>query len=182
MLYTKWQKWLLKNLDRVINKNYYPTSKTKRSNFRHRPIGLGVQGLADVFFKLKLPYENQEAKLLNKNIFETIYHAAIEASIEIAKEDGAYETFEGSPISMGNFQFNMWNAKPSSRYDWDKLRADIKKYGIRNSLVTSLMPTASTAQILGNTEAFEIQTSNIYKRQTLSGEFMLVNKYLIKEC
>ncbi len=170
-----------KNLDRVINKNYYPTSKTKRSNFRHRPIGLGVQGLADVFFKLKLPYENQEAKLLNKNIFETIYHAAIEASIEIAKEDGAYETFEGSPISMGNFQFNMWNAKPSSRYDWDKLRADIKKYGIRNSLVTSLMPTASTAQILGNTEAFEIQTSNIYKRQTLSGEFMLVNKYLIKE-
>ena len=174
-------KIVTKNLDRIIDKNYYPTGKTRLSNFKHRPIGVGVQGLADVFFKLNLPYESEEARKLNTDIFETIYHAGIEASMEIAKQNGAYESFEGSPISLGEFQFDMWGVKPSPRYDWDKLRDDIKKHGVRNSLITSLMPTASTAQILGNTEAFEIQTSNIYKRQTLSGEFVLINKYLVKD-
>ncbi|BAV94280.1 ribonucleoside-diphosphate reductase subunit alpha [Ichthyobacterium seriolicida] len=174
-------KVVTKNLDKIIDKNFYPTEKTYRSNNNNRPIGVGVQGLADVFFKLRLPYDSQEARALNKEIFETIYHAGMEASMEISREKGPYRNFEGSPISQGIFQFQMWGVEPSKRYDWDKLRKDIKEYGVRNSLITSLMPTASTAQILGNTEAFEIQTSNIYKRQTLSGEFLMVNKYLIRE-
>ncbi len=170
-----------KNLDEVIDINFYPTDKTERSNNKHRPIGLGIQGLADVYFKLGIAYESEEAKEINKLIFETIYFGALEASCEIAKEKGSYETFKNSPISEGKFQFDLWNVKPSSKWDWDTLRAKIKKHGIRNSLTTACMPTASTGIILGNTETFQIQTSNIYKRQTLSGEFLLVNRYLVNE-
>ena len=170
-----------KNLDRVIDINYYPTNKTNKSNKKHRPIGLGVQGLADVFFMLGIAYESEKAKKLNKQIFETIYFGAMEASMELAKEKGTYSSFEGSPISEGKFQFNMWDVKPSDLWDWNKLKEKIKKYGVRNSLTTACMPTASTGIILGNTETFQIQTSNIYKRQTLSGEFLLVNRHLVEE-
>ena len=170
-----------KNLDEVIDINFYPTDKTERSNNKHRPIGLGIQGLADVYFKLGIAYESEEAKEINKLIFETIYFGALEASCELAKEKGAYETFKNSPISEGKFQFDLWNVNPSSKWDWDSLRAKIKEHGVRNSLTTACMPTASTGIILGNTETFQIQTSNIYKRQTLSGEFLLVNRYLVNE-
>ena len=170
-----------KNLDEVIDINFYPTNKTKTSNSKHRPIGLGIQGLADVFFKLGIAYDSEKAKEINKQIFETIYFGALEASCELAKEKGSYETFENSPISQGKFQFDLWGVKPSSNWDWEKLKSKIKKYGVRNSLTTACMPTASTGIILGNTETFQIQTSNIYKRQTLSGEFLLVNRYLVKE-
>ncbi len=170
-----------KNLDEVIDINFYPTNKTERSNSKHRPIGLGIQGLADVYFKLGIGYESEEAKEINKLIFETIYFGALEASCELAQEKGAYETFKNSPISEGKFQFDLWNVTPSSKWDWDTLRAKIKKNGVRNSLTTACMPTASTGIILGNTETFQIQTSNIYKRQTLSGEFLLVNRYLVNE-
>ena len=169
------------NLDRVIDVNYYPTEKTKRSNTRHRPIGLGIQGLADVFFKMNIPYDSEKAQEINKKIFETIYFGATEASMELAKEKGPYSTYEGSPISQGKFQFDMWDKKPSGMWNWDSLREKIKMYGVRNSLTTASMPTASTGIILGNTETFQVQTSNIYKRQTLSGEFLLVNKYLVEE-
>ena len=148
---------------------------------RHRPIGLGVQGLADAFMLLGLPFESDMAKMLNKNIFETIYYAALVASNEVAKEHGAYETFKGSPLSKGIFQFDMWNVQPSDRYDWDALRAEIKKTGVRNSLLLAPMPTASTSQILGNNECFEPYTSNIYNRRVLSGEFVVVNKHLLKD-
>ena len=169
-----------KNLDEVIDINFYPTDKTETSNSKHRPIGLGIQGLADVFFELEIAYDSEEAKDINKLIFETIYFGALEASHELAKEKGAYSTFEGSPLSQGKFQFDMWDTSPSDMWDWATLREKIKKDGVRNSLTTACMPTASTGIILGNTETFQIQTSNIYKRQTLSGEFLLVNRHLVK--
>ncbi|WP_070965774.1 ribonucleoside-diphosphate reductase subunit alpha [Vibrio sonorensis] len=171
----------IKNLDRVIDVNYHPTDKIEKSNHAHRPIGLGVQGLADVFFKLKLPYDSAKAGEINRDIAETMYHAALESSCEIAKSKGCYESYDGSPLSQGKFQFDLWGEKPSSRWDWDTLKQNIAENGVRNSLLIAQMPTASTAQILGNTEAFEAQTSNIYKRQTLSGEFILVNRYLVEE-
>jgi len=169
------------NLNKVIDINFYPTSKTKTSNKRHRPIGIGVQGLADAFALMNLPFNSDEAKEINKNIFETIYHAALESSMEIAIEDGSYETFEGSPASKGILQFDMWDVKPSNRYSWSSLKQKIKKYGLRNSLLVAPMPTASTSQILGNNECFEPFTSNIYVRRTLAGEFIMINKYLIRE-
>jgi ribonucleotide reductase alpha subunit len=220
---------ITRNLNRVIDINYYPTTKTRVSNLRHRPIGIGVQGLADVFFMLDLAFQSEEARVINRLIFETIYHAALTESNEMAKERaiyfaanptivatqaddaaldistdtkylltceeydklckhsdtdllGAYSSFIGSPTSEGIFQFDMWNVEPTpGRYDWDHLRKQVKQYGVRNSLLLSPMPTASTSQILGNNECFEPITSNIYMRRTLAGEFIMVNKYLMKE-
>ena len=172
---------ITRNLNKIIDNNYYPLEETRRSNLRHRPIGIGVQGLADVFMLLGLPFESDMAKLLNKNIFETIYYAAMVASKEIAKKEGAYETFAGSPLSEGKFQFDLWNVTPSDRYDWEALRAEVKEFGVRNSLLLAPMPTASTSQILGNNECFEPYTSNIYNRRVLSGEFVVVNKHLLKD-
>ena len=170
-----------KNLDQVIDINFYPTNKTDTSNNLHRPIGLGIQGLSDVFFKLSIPHDGEEAGKINKLIFETIYFGALEASMELAKEKGPYSSFKGSPLSEGKFQFDLWDVKPSEMWNWDALREKVIKHGVRNSLTTACMPTASTGIILGNTETFQIQTSNIYKRQTLSGEFLLVNRHLVKE-
>ena len=170
-----------KNLNAVIDNNYYPVEEAKNSNMKHRPIGLGVQGLADVFIMLRLPFESELAKILNKNIFETIYFAAMTASKDLAMEHGAYQTYEGSPVSKGIFQFDMWNEKPTDRWDWDGLKAEVKKYGVRNSLLLAPMPTASTSQIFGNNECFEPYTSNIYTRRVLSGEFIIVNKHLLKD-
>ena len=170
-----------KNLDKVIDVNYYPVPEAENSNMRHRPIGLGVQGLADVFALLMLPFDSEEARMLNRDIFETIYYGAVQASCDIAKEVGPYSTFKGSPISKGIFQFDMWGVDSSSRWDWDGLRKEVKTHGVRNSLLVAPMPTASTSQILGNNEAFEPFTSNMYVRRTLSGEFIVVNKYLINE-
>lgn len=170
-----------KNLNKIIDRNYYPVKEARYSNLRHRPIGLGVQGLADTFVKLRLPFDSDKAKQLNKDIFETIYYAALTASKDLAKEYGPYETFQGSPISQGIFQFDMWGVKPSNRWEWDILRNEIMKYGVRNSLLIAPMPTASTAQILGNNECFEPFTSNMYMRRVLSGEFPVVNKYLLKD-
>ena len=169
------------NLNKVIDVNYYPSPVARFSNLLHRPIGLGVQGLADVFFQVGVSYDSDEAKLLNKEIFETIYYASIKASCDLAKVDGPYATYAGSPISEGKFQFDLWGTKPTKRWDWDKLREDIKKHGVRNSLTTCIMPTASTASILGNEASCEAQTSNMYTRGVLSGTFILVNKYLVKE-
>ena len=169
------------NLNKVIDVNYYPSEAARFSNLLHRPVGLGVQGLADVFFLLGITYDSDEAKTLNKEIFETIYYASIKASCDLAKVEGAYPTFAGSPISEGKFQFDLWGTKPTKRWDWDKLREDIKKYGVRNSLTTCIMPTASTASILGNEASCEAQTSNMYTRGVLSGTFIIVNKYLVKE-
>jgi ribonucleotide reductase alpha subunit len=207
-------KIIVKNLNKVIDINFYPVEKARISNLKHRPIGIGVQGLADTFMILEYPFESDEAVELNKKIFETIYHGAVESSMELSKkrkniitqildnksnEDinkyvnefenniikskyvGAYSSFEGSPISEGLFQFDLWNENPSDRYDWDKLRKDIKEYGIRNSLLLSPMPTASTSQIMGFNESFEPITNNIFQRRTLSGEFIVINKYLIKK-
>ena len=210
-------KVITKNLNKVIDRNFYPVEKARISNLKHRPIGIGVQGLADVFILLRLPFESDMARQLNKDIFETIYHAAMEASMELSKkrhqiindmkninnklldEDinnyvnefeknipnpkyiGAYSSFEGSPISQGLFQFDLWNTTQSDRYDWDKLRSDIIDYGIRNSLLLSPMPTASTSQIMGFNESFEPFTNNIFQRKTLSGEFIIINKYLIND-
>lgn len=210
-------KVITKNLNKVIDKNFYPIEKARISNLKHRPVGIGVQGLADVFIMLRYPFESENAKQLNKDIFETIYHAAVEASMELSKkrhkiindikninnkileEDignyinefekdipnpkyiGAYSSFEGSPISQGLFQFDLWNTQPSSRYDWETLRSDIKEYGVRNSLLLSPMPTASTSQIMGFNESFEPFTNNIFQRKTLSGEFIIINKYLIND-
>jgi len=168
------------NLNRVIDQNYYPIPEAKNSNMRHRPIGLGVQGLADTFVMLNMPFESGEAKTLNKEIFETIYFAGMTESKEQAKEFGAYKSYKGSPVSKGIFQYDMWDVTPSSRWDWTALKAEVKKHGIRNSLLLAPMPTASTSQILGNNECFEPFTSNIYTRRTLSGEFIVVNKYLLK--
>ena len=170
-----------KNLDNVIDINFYPTNKTDKSNNLHRPIGLGIQGLSDVFFKLEIAHDGEKAAEINKLIFETIYFGALEASMEIAKEKGFYSSFKGSPLSEGKFQFDLWDVKPSDMWNWKGLMEKIQKHGVRNSLTTACMPTASTGIILGNTETFQIQTSNIYKRQTLSGEFLLVNRYLVKE-
>lgn len=170
------------NLNRIIDVNFYPVAEAEKSNRRHRPIGIGVQGLADTFFELRLPYESEAALTLNNQIFETIYFAALTASKDLAKIDGPYETYAGSPISQGIFQFDMWNVKPSGVYwNWEELRAEIKKYGVKNSLLLAPMPTASTSQILGNTECFEPITSNIYVRRVLSGEFAVVNKYLVND-
>ncbi|SFI84988.1 ribonucleoside-diphosphate reductase subunit alpha [Olleya namhaensis] len=177
-------KRVTKNLNRVIDRNYYPVKEAENSNFRHRPVGLGVQGLADAFIKLRMPFTSDEAKALNQDIFETLYYAALTASMEEAKVDGPYQTYEGSPISQGQFQHNLWNIQEdtlSGRWDWDKLRKDVKKHGVRNSLLVAPMPTASTSQILGNNECFEPYTSNIYTRRVLSGEFIVVNKHLLED-
>ncbi len=170
-----------KNLDKVIDVNYYPIPEAKNSNMRHRPIGIGVQGLADAFILMRYAFESSEAKQLNKDIFETIYYAAVTASKDLAIENGPYESWEGSPISKGVLQFDLWNIKPSDRWEWDLLRAEIKKHGVRNSLLLAPMPTASTAQILGNNECFEPYTSNIYTRRVLSGEYIIVNKHLLRD-
>ncbi|MGK0389382.1 MAG: ribonucleoside-diphosphate reductase alpha subunit [Maribacter sp.] len=174
-------KVLTTNLNKVIDINYYPVKEAENSNMRHRPIGLGVQGLADAFLLMRFPFESPEAKKLNKEIFETMYFAALTQSCELAKRDGAYSSYEGSPVSQGELQFDMWGVKPTDRWDWAGLREDIKKYGIRNSLLLAPMPTASTSQILGNNECFEPYTSNIYTRRTLSGEYIVVNKHLLRD-
>ena len=177
-------KRVTKNLNKVIDRNYYPVKEAENSNFRHRPIGLGVQGLADAFIKLRMPFTSDEAKALNQDIFETIYYAALTASMEEAQRDGTYKSYKGSPVSKGEFQHNMWGVKDedlSGRWDWAKLRKDIKKNGVRNSLLVAPMPTASTSQILGNNECFEPYTSNIYTRRVLSGEFIVVNKHLLED-
>ncbi|PIV50370.1 MAG: ribonucleoside-diphosphate reductase subunit alpha [Flavobacteriaceae bacterium CG_4_8_14_3_um_filter_34_10] len=177
-------KRVTKNLNRVIDRNYYPVIEAKNSNMRHRPIGLGVQGLADAFILLRLPFTSDAAKKLNQEIFETLYFAAVTASMEEAMVDGPYESFKGSPISEGEFQHNLWGIKDeelSGRWEWDKLRKEVKKHGVRNSLLVAPMPTASTSQILGNNEAFEPYTSNIYTRRVLSGEFIVVNKHLLED-
>jgi ribonucleoside-diphosphate reductase alpha chain len=171
-----------KNLNKVIDINYYPVEEARRSNFRHRPIGLGIQGLADAFIMLRMPFDSVEARGLNEDIFETIYYAAAETSMELAKIQGTYETYEGSPASKGILQFDMWGVTPKSgRWNWNDLKDKIKKYGMRNSLLVAPMPTASTSQILGNNECFEPYTSNLYTRRTLSGEFIMVNKHLMKD-
>lgn len=169
------------NLNRIIDGNYYPVEEARNSNMRHRPIGLGVQGLADAFILMRYPFESEEARTLNSEIFETIYYAAMTASKDLAKVEGPYETFAGSPTSKGIFQFDMWNVTPSARWEWDVLKEEVKTYGVRNSLLLAPMPTASTAQILGNNECFEPYTSNIYTRRVLSGEFIIVNKHLLKD-
>ena len=169
------------NLNKIIDNNYYPVEEARNSNVRHRPIGLGVQGLADAFILLRLPFESDLAKTLNKNIFETIYYAAMTASKDLAIKDGPYESFPGSPLSKGIFQFDMWDAQPTDRYDWNALRAEVMQHGVRNSLLVAPMPTASSSQILGNNECFEPYTSNIYTRRVLSGEFIIVNKHLLKD-
>ena len=207
-------KVITKNLNKVIDKNFYPVEKARISNLKHRPIGIGVQGLADVFVQMRFPFESDDAKQLNKDIFETIYHAAVEASMELSKKrsliiqdivdgisqenianyvnefekniirtkySGAYSSFEGSPMSQGLFQFDLWDQKATDRYDWDKLKNDVKEYGVRNSLLISPMPTASTSQIMGFNESFEPFTNNIFQRKTLSGEFIIINKYLVKD-
>ena len=174
-------KIVTRNLNKIIDGNYYPIPETKTSNDRHRPIGLGVQGLADVFLLLRLPFESPEARRLNKDIFETIYFASMEASMDLAKEQGAYSSFAGSPLSEGKFQFDLWQVVPSDRWDWEKLRQEVMTHGVRNSLLLAPMPTASTSQILGNNECFEPYTSNIYNRRVLSGEFVVVNKFLLKD-
>lgn len=206
-------KVITKNLNKVIDRNYYPIEKARVSNLKHRPIGIGVQGLADVFVQFRYPYESAEAKQLNKDIFETIYHGAVEGSMEISQKRctiikqmiadndpniskyvnefemdvigskyvGAYSSFEGSPMSFGKFQFDLWGKEPSTRYDWNKLREDVLKHGMRNSLLVSPMPTASTSQIMGFNESFEPFTNNIFQRKTLSGEFIVINKYLVKD-
>ena len=170
-----------KNLDKVIDANYYPVPEARNSNMRHRPIGIGVQGLADAFILMRHAFDSPEAKQLNKEIFETIYYAAVTASKDLAIENGPYETWKGSPISNGVFQFDMWKVKPTDRWEWDLLREEVKKHGVRNSLLLAPMPTASTAQILGNNECFEPYTSNIYTRRVLSGEFIIVNKHLLRD-
>ena len=170
-----------KNLDKVIDANYYPVPEARNSNMRHRPIGIGVQGLADAFILMRHAFDSPEAKQLNKEIFETIYYAAVTASKDLAIENGPYETWKGSPISEGVFQFDMWKVKPSDRWEWELLREEVKKHGVRNSLLLAPMPTASTAQILGNNECFEPYTSNIYTRRVLSGEFIIVNKHLLRD-
>jgi ribonucleoside-diphosphate reductase alpha chain len=175
-------KVITRNLNKIIDLNFYPIPEAERSNKRHRPIGIGVQGLADAFCLLRMPFDSDEARQLNKDIFETIYFGAMEASMELAIKDGAYETWEGSPISQGIFQFDMWGVTPeSNRWNWEKLRKEVVQHGVRNSLLLAPMPTASTSQILGNNECFEPFTSNIYVRRVLSGEFVVVNKYLLKD-
>jgi ribonucleoside-diphosphate reductase alpha subunit len=175
-------KVITRNLNKVIDVNYYPVEEARTSNMRHRPIGIGVQGLADAFIMLRMPFDSDEARRLNEDIFETIYFGAMEASMELSKLNGPYETFKGSPVSKGIFQFDMWGVTPKSdRWNWDQLKQDVKKHGVRNSLLLAPMPTASTSQILGNNECFEPYTTNIYTRRTLSGEFIIANKHLMKD-
>ena len=177
-------KRVTKNLNKVIDRNYYPVKEAENSNFRHRPVGLGIQGLADAFIMLRMPFTSDEAKTLNREIFETLYFAAVTASMELAIEEGPYSSYEGSPISKGEFQYNLWGIKDeelSGRWDWAGLRQKVLENGVRNSLLVAPMPTASTSQILGNNEAFEPYTSNIYTRRVLSGEFIVVNKHLLED-
>lgn len=169
------------NLNKIIDGNFYPVEEARNSNVRHRPIGLGVQGLADTFITMGLPFECEEARQLNKDIFETIYYASMTASKDLSKIEGPYESFPGSPVSKGIFQFDMWDVTPSDRWEWDVLKEEVKEHGVRNSLLLAPMPTASTAQILGNNECFEPYTSNVYTRRVLSGEFIVVNKHLLKD-
>jgi ribonucleoside-diphosphate reductase alpha chain len=170
-----------RNLNRIIDRNYYPIKEARNSNMRHRPIGLGVQGLADTFVMMRIAFDSDEAKKLNKEIFETIYYAALTCSKDLAKTEGHYESFPGSPASQGILQYDMWKVQPSNRWEWDLLKDEIKQYGLRNSLLLAPMPTASTAQILGNNECFEPFTSNMYMRRVLSGEFPIVNKHLLRD-
>lgn len=174
-------KVVTRNLNKVIDVNYYPVPEAKKSNMRHRPIGIGVQGLADAFILMRYAFDSEEARALNREIFETIYFGAVEASVELAERDGVYETYAGSPASKGQLQFDMWGVEPSLRWDWYTLKAKMQKHGLRNSLLIAPMPTASTSQILGNNECFEPYTSNIYSRRVLSGEFVVVNKHLLKD-
>jgi len=170
-----------RNLNKVIDINYYPIKEAENSNMRHRPIGIGVQGLADAFIQMGLPFDSEEAQQLNKDIFETIYFAAVTESCALAEKEGYYQSYPGSPASEGILQYDMWDVTPSDRWDWSGLKADIKKHGLRNSLLLAPMPTASTSQILGNNECFEPYTSNIYTRRTLSGEHIIVNKHLLND-
>ena len=172
---------ITRNLDHIIDINFYPIPQTENSNLKHRPIGIGVQGLADVFYLLKLPFDSDEAKFLNKQIFATIYYHALVASNQLAIEKGRYSSFEGSPASKGLLQFDLWNQKPLNMYDWDKLKQNIIENGLRNSLLLAPMPTASTSQILGNNECIEPYTTNVYIRRTLAGEFICINKHLLKD-
>lgn len=174
-------KIITRNLNKIIDVNFYPVEEARTSNMRHRPIGIGVQGLADAFILMRYPFDSEEAKLLNKQIFETIYYGAMEASCELAEKEGPYETYEGCPVSKGIFQFDMWNVTPTKLHDWAALKAKVAKHGIRNSLLLAPMPTASTAQILGNNESIEAYTSNIYSRRVLSGEFQVVNHHLLRD-
>lgn len=169
-----------KNLNRVIDRNYYPVKEAEYSNFRHRPIGIGVQGLADAYAMLKINFDSQEALDLNAKIFETIYFGAVKSSIDLAKTEGYYETYPGSPASKGELQFDMWGVKPTL-YDWAPVKAELMKHGMRNSLLVAPMPTASTSQVLGNTESFEAITANIYTRRVLSGDFICINKHLVRD-
>ena len=169
------------NLNKIIDGNYYPVEEARNSNLRHRPIGLGVQGLADAYILMGYPFESPEAKALNREVFETIYFASMTASKDLAKELGHYESYPGSPVSKGVFQYDMWNVTPTERWEWKLLKEEVEKYGVRNSLLLAPMPTASTAQILGNNECFEPYTSNVYTRRVLSGEFIIVNKHLLKD-
>jgi ribonucleotide reductase alpha subunit len=168
-------------LNKIIDNNSYPVAEAKNSNMRHRPIGLGVQGLADAFILMRFPFASDEAKQMNKDIFETMYFAGLTASKDLAQAEGAYQTYKGSPASEGILQFDMWGVTPSDRWEWAALKEEIAKYGIRNSLLLAPMPTASTSQILGNNECFEPYTSNIYSRRTLSGEFAVINKHLLRD-
>jgi ribonucleoside-diphosphate reductase subunit M1 len=172
---------VIRNLNKIIDVNHYPVIEARNSNMRHRPVGVGVQGLADAFLALRLPFDSPEARQLNLQIFETIYHAALTSSCKIAEEEGPYSTYEGSPVSQGILQYDMWNITPTDLWDWDTLKADIAKHGVRNSLLVAPMPTASTSQILGNNECFEPYTSNIYSRRVLAGEFQVVNPWLLKD-
>ncbi|XP_035686638.1 ribonucleoside-diphosphate reductase large subunit-like [Branchiostoma floridae] len=172
---------ITRNLNKIIDVNYYPVPEAENSNKKHRPIGIGVQGLADCFILMRYPFESEEAQHLNKQIFETIYYGAMQASCEIAKELGPYETYEGCPVSKGIFQYDMWNVTPTDLWDWAALKEQVKQHGVRNSLLLAPMPTASTAQILGNNESIEAYTSNIYTRRVLSGEFQVVNHHLMTD-
>jgi ribonucleoside-diphosphate reductase alpha chain len=169
------------NLNKIIDHNYYPVPEAERSNLRHRPIGIGIQGLADAFILLRYPFESDEAQALNREVFETIYYASMTASKDLAKLDGSYESYAGSPVSKGIFQYDMWDVQPTNRWEWDILKEEVAKYGVRNSLLLAPMPTASTSQVLGNNECFEPYTSNIYLRRVLSGEFPIVNKHLLRD-
>jgi ribonucleoside-diphosphate reductase alpha chain len=172
---------ITRNLNKIIDINYYPIPEAKNSNMRHRPIGIGVQGLADAFIKMGLPFDSPGARKLNKEIFETIYFAALTESNVLAARDGTYSSYEGSPASEGILQYDMWGVTPGDRWDWDSLKQNIKKDGLRNSLLLAPMPTASTSQIMGNNECFEPYTSNIYTRRTLSGEYVVVNKHMLND-
>lgn len=174
-------KTITRNLNQIIDVNYYPVPEAQKSNFRHRPIGIGIQGLADAFILMRFPFDSPEAAQLNKEIFETIYFGAMTASMELAREHGAYETYQGSPVSKGIFQYDMWNVQPGPRWNWTELKANVAQFGVRNSLLLAPMPTASTSQILGNNECFEPYTSNLYSRRVLSGEFVVVNKHLLRD-